>query len=276
MANVFTAIGFDIETEEAFGRVAIEVAYRGQTIPAPGGCYHRFRAGAGAELWLQSDPDGRIVGMEPHFDDEGDPVAGLLLQEAYAEGALDGAFRAWNGVPEESGYPLVFHVPDFAYHARRRLPATADVQLAALAYELSAYADDGAYCAGQEEGVRFAAEMFIPSGMFGEAAPGEAFVPAPRALLAGHVVATEERVNPWTGRAVRWARVRTLGAELDVAADPSIIQGEVVAGGVVSGSFWLSGRIVRVHDEPVPTAAAMSVPGTAKSRRPWWRRLFGA
>jgi hypothetical protein len=28
-----------------------------------------------------------------------------------------------------------------------------------------------------------------------------------------------------------------------VAADPAIVQGEVVSGGIVTGSFWMTGRI---------------------------------
>jgi hypothetical protein len=50
-------------------------------------------------------------------------------------------------------------------------------------------------------------------------------------------------VNTASGGEFVWARVRTLGGEVEVAADPAIVRGEVVAGGIVTGSFWMTGRI---------------------------------
>lgn len=46
-----------------------------------------------------------------------------------------------------------------------------------------------------------------------------------------------------------WAKVRTLGGEMDVVADPQILEGFLVKDGVVSGSFWLSGRILNSPKE---------------------------
>jgi hypothetical protein len=51
--------------------------------------------------------------------------------------------------------------------------------------------------------------------------------------------------NPHTQQAFWWARVRTLGGEFDVVADPEIVEGTIVQGGVIGGSAWLSGRIVQ-------------------------------
>jgi hypothetical protein len=39
-----------------------------------------------------------------------------------------------------------------------------------------------------------------------------------------------------------WAKVRNYGGEIEVLADPEDVAGEIVEGGVIKGSFWLSGR----------------------------------
>ena len=61
----------------------------------------------------------------------------------------------------------------------------------------------------------------------------------------GIVLDSSVLVNPATGRAFQWARVRTFGGELDLVADPEVVTGAFVTAGVVTGSFWLSGRVTR-------------------------------
>lgn len=67
------------------------------------------------------------------------------------------------------------------------------------------------------------------------------------AMLTGHVVQTGVRVNELTGVGFRWASVVTLIGEIDVVADPAVVAGEPTPGGVVEGTFWLSGRIRNIH-----------------------------
>jgi hypothetical protein len=58
------------------------------------------------------------------------------------------------------------------------------------------------------------------------------------------VLAAEEKINTLTGHAFYWALVDTYGGAYDVVIDPSLLPGVPAVGGVISGSFWLSGRIV--------------------------------
>ena len=50
--------------------------------------------------------------------------------------------------------------------------------------------------------------------------------------------------NPHTSLTFHWTRVKTLGGEYDVVADPAIVDGEIAPQGVVSVSGWVSGRIM--------------------------------
>jgi hypothetical protein len=135
------------------------------------------------------------------------------------------------------------------------LPAVTEVQLAAFAHTCACHADDEAFAASQDSDMRFAPESFIPSGTFDDGDVASAI-----ALFTGHVVETEELTNGWTGERFRWARVRTLGGEVDVVADPEIVEGTPIAGGVIEGTFWLSGQLPAA-DTPQP------------ARRSRWSRL---
>jgi hypothetical protein len=269
--NLYTALGFPIDTPDALDHFVTLAQRKGERVAAPGGAYHRFSPGAGAELWVQAVGRNLITGVEPH------PAGECRLQvrldarvPAPEDAPLAGAFQAaWAGFDGEdledegSGIPLVFNSPDFRAMDGLAVPARAAVQLAALAYGVAAHPDEDAYYASQGE-PKFAPESFVPSGMFRfDDEDGRPTPPEPRAWLSGTVLAAERRTNPATGLGFWWARVRTLGGELDVAADPATVEGEVTPGGVVHGEFWLSGRLA--DDAPPP-----------ERRRPFWRRLAGA
>src|SRR5262249_38859458 len=103
-------------------------------------------------------------------------------------------------------------------------------------------ASDAAYDAAPGDGPRLAAEAFIPSGLFSPDG-GARRSPEAHAVLAGHVLAAEQRTNPHSGAAFHWMHVLTLGGTLDVGADPGLAGEIPVVGGVLTGSFWLSGRL---------------------------------
>ncbi|HEY7094220.1 MAG TPA: hypothetical protein VH393_13640 [Ktedonobacterales bacterium] len=261
MPNHMTALGFQASTEEEFADLAMTAATQGEPIQVSGGTYYCWASGVGIELWAQVDQDGRLIGLNPHFS--GAARMRVRLIEPIArehDSALDGAFYGWadpeENVPvetdsveydseetyqEDGQYPFVFDLPDFKCHESLTLPAIVTVQLAAFAHELRAFENDETFHAdaADEDGetLKMAPESCIPSGTF--SSPAESTV-----IFNGHVLETAQLTNPHTERTFYWARVRTLGGEYDVVADPEIVEGAIVAGGVIGGSAWLSGRII--------------------------------
>jgi hypothetical protein len=145
------------------------------------------------------------------------------------------------------------------------LPAIADVQIAAFAYECTWYRDvDGFRSAQATEDMPFAEEAFAYLDVFADGPDRSA-----TAVVSGRVQATSVRVNELTGLGFRWAAVRTLIGDIDVVADPAVVEGEPTEGGVVLGTFWLSGRVSTVHVEAQGNAPA---PGGRRPRWPPWRR----
>jgi hypothetical protein len=240
-------IGFQLNSEEDFQQLASQACEEGEALEAHNGTYIRWAPGEGIELWIQLDQANEIIGLNPHFRGNGLMRVGLVQEVSRPEGTpLDGAFYAWanpsDDDPQDGEFPFVFDVPD--YQLRRvELPTIRQVQLAAFAHELQSYQSDEAYDASQAEEMKFASESFIPSGLF---SPGGAATEPPlaHARFTGHVRETSIVTNPVTGNSFCWAKVRTLGGDVDVVADPVLLNGLLVEGGVVSGSFWLSGTLI--------------------------------
>lgn len=257
MANHFSAIGLVVRTPDEYIQSMLRAAETGELIETAEGQYILWQAGNGAELWVQVDSDGEIVGANPHF--AGNSVMQVRLTERlkrFYDSSLDGAFRGWanpdaaSGTIEEGDYPFVFDAPDYRLHDEVTLPAIRDVQLAAFAHELLAFESEKSYYRSQEgKEVKFAAESFIPTGLFVPSGEDEQStqVPLARALLTGRVIQLA-RLAGDEGASFYWAKVRTLGGEVDMVADTEIVEGEIREGGIVQGTFWLSGRLAPPPD----------------------------
>ena len=252
MPNHLTTLGFPVTTEKDFRHYVFLASEFGQKRESPNGSYTMWALGNGIELWVQTNLHKRILGMNPHFSGHSRMKVGLSRRIARNnQSILDGALYAWADPSDEQdvesgSYPFVFDLPDYDLYSDISIPGPATLQLAAFAHELQGFASEEDYYADQEGGLTFAAESFIPSGLFTSFTEGGASERLEaQAFFSGHVLVTQVLTNPVTSQRFYWARVRTLGGEVDVVADPQVVRGKVVKGGIVKGDFWLSGRICR-------------------------------
>lgn len=240
-------IGFKVETEAEFQELAGQAYDLGEAFETIAGTYIKWAPGEGIELWLQVAGDSDAVGFNPHFSGSSLTRVCLNKRIVRSEGnSLDGGFHAWANpegeIPGSGDCPLVFDVPDFQLTAAE-LPAFVTIQLAAFAHELQSYDNDEAYYQSQSYEIKFASESFIPSGLF---FPGGNAIEPPlaKAIFTGHVLETSLVTNPVTGVEFCWAKTKTVVGEIDVVADPALLNGILIKGGVLTGSFWLSGKLV--------------------------------
>lgn len=246
MPSHLSDIGFHVESDQDFEELALQACREGQTFPNSTGTYVRWAPGAGVELWAQLDQDDEVIGLNPHFQGESSMKVGLTERVSRPnDSPLDGAFYAWANPqtddPQSGEYPFVFDVPNYQL-CNPRLPTIVQVQLAAFAHSLETFESEAAYEQSQSE-VKFASQSFIPAGLF--TPDGEMTEPPQaHAIFTGHVLETSLITNPVTDAIFCWARVQTLGGEVDVVADPETLEGTIVKGGVLSGSFWLSGIVL--------------------------------
>jgi hypothetical protein len=256
MPSQFSAIGFAVASGEDLATLASRVADRAETIDAGAGQYLKWAPPSGEQLWLQVKRNGDAMGMNPHFAGKSSVRVNLEARVARdSHTPLDGTFLGWANPPAPAGpggdYPFVFDCPDAATHVALELPAIAVAQIAAFAQQVSVYASKDAYDDSQAaQHMNFASQSFIPSGLFSPA--GEPVdPPEPHALFAGHVLEAVERRNAVTGQPFWWALVETIGGTYDVVIDPALLPALPQPGNVLSGWFWLSGRL---HTEKKPRA----------------------
>ncbi|MFW5658385.1 MAG: hypothetical protein ACOCZ8_00240 [Bacteroidota bacterium] len=258
MLSHLSDIGFRMEEEEELSALVETLSNDGDPIPVRAGYYVVCRLEGGIELWMQFNRNGEWLGLNPHF--RGESKLRLLLNHTIFRNdeQLDGAFHAWADPTREairasmqnerlqSGslpglFPFVFDLPDFHTLPGLQLPQVAEVQIAAFAHEMHCFDDEAQYFAAQDEADdQFAVESFIPLGLLTDDEQEE---PEAFARLSGRVLKTEYLENPHTGHGFHWALVRTLGGEVDVLCDPDLLENAPEVGGIVSGDFWLSGRL---------------------------------
>jgi hypothetical protein len=244
VATHFSTIGLSINSDGELLECIERVLPKAEKFPTPSGTYHRWADPSGAELWIQFNAENELVGVNPHFGGRS-RVRALLTHsiDTGTPGTLDGRFSGWadpaKAAPESSGaYPFLFDSPDAARHHALELPSEVDVQVAAFAHDIQVYANAKAYDATQTSDTWHTSESFIPSGILG---PGNEV--KAEAAFNGHVLSVERRTNRLTNLEFIWCLVRSTGGTFDVVADPEILPGHPPVGGVISGQFWLSGRI---------------------------------
>lgn len=260
MASHFSSIGCPVASFEELQALAEQASVSAATRPVGSSSYLHWHGADGAELWLQVSERRELIGIAPHFMGSSRMRVGLTRRHPCLQGtALDGSFHAWadpqSSEPESGCYPFLFDAPDAALYEHVVLPTLAIVQLAAFAEELTVFGSLAEYEESRDASeIRFAAEAFIPAGLFSRdlAAASE---PTAHAVIAGRVEHARVLTNALTGTTYYWICTRTLGGVIDVVSDASLVAREPVPGGVVLGSFWLSGRILESFSGPASRRA---------------------
>lgn len=220
----------------------------------PGYFYWVWEAGQGSEVWFQFDEAANaIMQTTPAF--QGKTRLSIGITKAIAQGSpLGGLLQGWvnpkDNDPESGDYPMVFTWLDKGLHPPIVYPQIHTFQVTAFAHELTAYPSKEAFAVATSSGhssddgddikVSLAPESFIPAGMFVE----EGDTPSPTAMFTGRVLDVRELASPLDDEPFYWLRVRTYGGEYDVVASADVVEGELATDGIVSGVFWLCGRMV--------------------------------
>ena len=255
MSNL-SDIGFPTRNEQDINDMISHVLELAETIACPPGFYLKFADASGAEIWLQGNKEQELIGFNPHFAGKSRRRVGLTNAIERESSELDGGFHGWANPTGEAAeisgeYPFVFDVPDFRLNDGIELPRICEIQLTAFASnEFEIFESEQAYRnSSPKDELTMAPKSFIPSGLFlpdDEATPIEP--PRPIGIFAGEIKEYELKRNELSGNKFYWFSVETLGGGVDVVADAKLILVEPQIGGIVSGQFWLSGKIIQQYE----------------------------
>lgn len=257
MASNLSTIGFHFANEQQFRETMMACAAEAaDVLECPGGHYGLWTSRSGVQVWFHLSRtqagEVEILGLTPFFDGKSDVM--LTIRRAIqrpGDNAFEGSLEAVVDTGHGDAYPLSFDAVDFALSGAQALPAKRRVRLSAFARDIAAYQDEASYYAAAEQtsGPVFAAQCFVPLGMFAseqkeeDAAASEPMQPA-LAYFTGRLVEHNRLVNEKSGHAFDWLMVETLGATFDVVADPQVIRGELLEGATVAVNALLFGRIL--------------------------------
>lgn len=250
MSNL-SDIGFPTPDEQAVNEMIMHVLELAKPLQTPRGFYLVYTDSSGAEIYLQGNFEQELIGFNPHFAGKSRRKVGLTQMIERDSSELDGGFHAWanpqDGLSDEGDYPFVFDVPDFRTVEIAEFPRRAEIQLTAFASnDFKIYASEDDYQTAQESELKYASKMFVPSGLFAfDEKDGSVDLNTvrPVGMLAGEIKEFELKTNGLSGEKFYWLSVETLGGEADIVIDPKYVSEEPKIGGIVSGTFWLSGRI---------------------------------
>lgn len=250
MSNL-SDIGFPVRHEGDVNDVIMSVLNHVGEVRCPRGFYLKFSDKSGAEIYLQGNFDQELIGFNPHYAGKSKRKVALIEAIEREASELDGGFRAWanpsdEADPESGEYPFVFDLPDFRTVPNLRLPQVVEIQLTAFASnDFKVFANEEDFYNSQEDELKIASKSFIPSGLFTpDEEKKEIIPPRPIGIFAGEIKEFALKTNSLTNGEFYWFLVETLGGEVDVVSDPKWIETEPKIGGIVSGQFWLSGKVL--------------------------------
>ena len=214
------------------------------TISCESGHYLKWKSKTGAELWLHLDNNNEITGLNPFYSGESNFPVGIIKRiQREDDNEFEGAFYGWanpqKNEPETGFYPFVFDCVNIAAN-NIILPCIINVKLSAFAHEIDIFVDEDDFKLHQRVDTPIASKCFIPSGTFGN----EPFELRPEAIFTGIILNYKLLTNELTNKKFYWIKTETFGGIIDVVVDPDLIRRKIKINGVISGSFYLCGKII--------------------------------
>ncbi|MFL6336670.1 MAG: hypothetical protein ACJ754_25495 [Pyrinomonadaceae bacterium] len=245
-------IGFRDWSAAGLLKLFRQMCEEGKVIETAGIKYLKWSIGEGVELWAKFK-DGEPELLPYPFYAGGSRMKVVLLEKTPRLQPVcgDGAFfcrgSAIAGANWAAGRnPFVFDTPNYHIYDGLSLPRVTAVQLSAFAFEMSGYETGEEYDEAyppDEQGFCWDYQHFVPACMATPRGEGGELQVA-SAEVSGWVTDTAIITNPITGHDFCWARVETVGGEVDVVCAPDRLSGYLVKGGVAVTTCYLYGRLI--------------------------------
>jgi hypothetical protein len=236
MSNL-SDIGFPVAGEQDVNEILMSALTRVSELSCPPfGSYYRHADPSGAELFIQGNADQELVGFNPAFA-EGSRVRLILLRSLERDTSdLDGGFVCRH---LEGGPTFVFDTPDFRRYKGISFPREIEAELTAFASADLAVA--GSSDISQEEVVSFGIESI---SVVSEEDASSKIPPQAHVRIVASVSDSELRENELTRASFALIDAEAGPFNIRIASDPKLFDKLPESGDRISGSFWLSGKLL--------------------------------
>lgn len=240
-------MGFSFNNADEYTAFLQKIFDGGKDVPSKNGNYRKIVIDEKIEFWIQRMRSGlfkrksRIAGVEFHFSSANSTLVRFDHWIKPKEN-LSGEAYVWAIYNGEELFPMVINMPDADLHIGLKNGDKIKVQLACFSEETSLFDTKEDYEKSQTTEPKYSAEFFIPSGTFSP--DGTEKKPTSDIMFSGYILSAEKRTNSYTSEGYYYFAVRCQGIVFDVLADTAFITREPKIGGILSGSFWVSGKVV--------------------------------
>jgi hypothetical protein len=229
----------------------LRMCEHGEMIEAGGFKYLKWSVGEQVELWTHLKDGKPEMLFNSYYAGHTRMKVALLEKMPRRETTLsDGAFLCRGCASAGAGWiagrnPFIFDTLDYHRYDGVSLPRLCTVQLTAFSFQMTGYENedefDEAYPA-DEEGYCWDYKHFVPALMLKRRdEAGE--LQAATTEISGYVRDTGIITNPATGLDFCWAKLETIGGEIDVVCAPDKLSGYLVTGGIAATQCYLYGRL---------------------------------
>lgn len=244
--NHLNAIGFYIESEIDFQQLIEKMTQEPAiTFNTEGGKYVRvWDESSGVELWFYVDKFQNILGLNPHYHGVAKRKSNIINKITIQDSQFEGLFDCWAIpiTPEDNEYPYTFNAPDLNLN-ELKMGSNYDVQLVGFPHEIQCFDDEKEYDESQTTEFKYAPRSFVPIGQFNDSEEVDTMLNEPLGLLTGTILKIENKVNKYTSLPFLVILVDTLCGEIEIVTLTEWLNKEPKVGGILSGTFWLSGKI---------------------------------
>lgn len=251
MSSHFACIGFPVQDMDGYWTLARRAAQDGaRTVAADGSALVRWAPGTGVEIWAHVNEAGEVVGAVPFYSTGHSYRISVIGTGDDPDEEMEGWIDGWlepaeDDEPFSGAFPLRVDLVNYAL-TRTRLatfPTLQRIELAALAHEAELFDDESAYARAPGDVYRFPLGSFTSAAHFGADEDTEA-VRESAALFSGRILSAQAQANPVTGARFWWIEVMPHGTKLHVFADQETLGGEPTPGRILSGGFWMLGKLL--------------------------------
>jgi hypothetical protein len=213
----------------------------GELVEAGGFKYLKWVVGEHLELWTPvKDGEAQFLFNSYYAGETRMTVALIEKTPRHKTTLSDGAFlcrgRGFAGRDYVGGLnPFIFDTMEYHLYDGLVLPRVATVQLTAFAFAVTGFEDDEAYddeYPADANGYSWDYRHFIPELMWDKERGEGGELQSANAEVSGFVEDTAILTNPLTGIDFCWARLDTIGGEIDVVCPPERLGGFLVKGGI--------------------------------------------
>ncbi|MBV8857981.1 MAG: hypothetical protein JOZ02_13695 [Acidobacteria bacterium] len=229
------------------------ICERGTLVEAGGFKYLKWEAGERVELWTDVKDGKPEMLFKPFYAGETRMKVALIEKTLRRDEVVsDGAFLCRGKACEGAGWvaghnPFIFDAIDFHRYDSLSLPRVSTVQLTAFSFQLTGFEDEEAYeeaYPADADGYCWDYKHFIPALICDPQRGEGGELQSAHAEVSGYVNDTGIITNAVTGRDFCWARLDTVGGEVDVVCPPDRLSGYLVKGGIAASRCYLYGRVV--------------------------------